>query len=219
MPIIYCYHFLILQPPRFASGFKTRWWWIISLPLAQHVTWKPLHTLYFLHGTYLRTSSMRRGREEAHSGVQHPQPGQGYTAPRHPAKHHSQASSCWKIQWKRAWERGKDARHHLSSWAELWYNRDMFVGLGSCLDPIALGDSQHNSRPPPSPSPVDLIHSPGDRAMKMFSMENINLQVILVLSTAFIQCSYFVVRRKALHLFSCFMQEWPKENSKISVTF
>lgn len=101
MPIIYCYHFLTLQLPRFASGFKTRWWWVITLPLAQHVTWKTPHTLHFLHRTHLGTySSMKRVREEAHSGVQHPQPGQDCTAPRHHVKHHSQASSCWTTQWQ-----------------------------------------------------------------------------------------------------------------------
>ena len=97
-------------------------------------------------------------------------------------------------------------------------NWDMHVGPGSCLDPTALEESQHNSSPPPT-SPLDLLCSFGDCSTRMFSTENVNLQVTSVLSTAFIQCSYFVVWRKALHLFSCFMQEWPRENSNTSFTF
>lgn len=120
----YWQHFLTLQPPRFASGFKTRWWWAISLPLAQHVTWKPPHTLHFLHGTHLGTSSsMRRASEEAqlqvlsaaHPGFSTPSQGKAAQHPGAPPNAASQASSCWKIQWKRAWEREKDARHHFSS--------------------------------------------------------------------------------------------------------
>lgn len=73
----------------------------------------------------------------------------------------------------------------------------------AALIPPLWRSPQHNSSPP-STSPLDLLCSFEDCSTKTLSTENINLQVTSVLLTAFIQCSYFVVSRKALHLFSPF---------------
>lgn len=123
----YWHHFLTLQALRFASGFKTRWWWIISLPVAQNPLCEFPHILNFIHGTRSSTSSWTmRARKEpscrcpaagafcSPPSIQQLQPGQGCTAPGHPARHHAQASS-WKIQRKRVWQREKYASHNLSS--------------------------------------------------------------------------------------------------------
>lgn len=126
-------------------------------------------------------------------GVQHPQAGQGCNAPRRPAKCRSQASLCWKIQRKRAWEREKFARHHLIlRWSHGVTGTCTWAWEAALIPPALCWDSS-NSPPPSSTSPLDFLRSFANCSMKMFSTENINLQVTLELLTAFIQCSYFVV--------------------------
>lgn len=133
-------------------------------------------------------------------GVQHPQPGQGCTAPRNPCQTPLPSFLVSEKYNGREPGKGKDIQG-------IAPHPEMESQCGTCilvqeaaLIPPLCRSPQHNSSPP-STSPRDLLCSFEDCSTKTLSTENINLQVTLVLLTAFIQCSYFVVSRKALHLF------------------
>lgn len=104
-------------------------------------------------------------REPRHRCLLHPtwgpdpHPGQGCTAPRHPCQ--MPLPSFLMLGKYNGREPGKGNKMLvITSHPEMesWCNWDGYVGLGSCLDPTALEESQHNSSPP-STSPLDLLRS------------------------------------------------------------
>lgn len=77
---------------------------------------------------------------------------------------------------------------------ESWCNWNMYVDLGSHLDPTAVDESRHNSSPLSSTSPLNLLCSFGDCPKKSPDRKP-NLQVTSVFLTAFIQWCFCSLKK------------------------